>query len=531
MRGDGAHPPEALPQLLAASIEGGHRFVLGSRLADRRGAVRSGMSFARLAAHALATGVLNRVLGLRVRDYLTSFRVLHTRPLRRIPFHLDADDRIFDPHLLLQLRSLGVTPHEVAVAGTWREDDAARQELDHARRAATVAVVYRLHQIHVVRRGRYLVDTGVDYTFKWSEHGSHMQIVDLIRPETRVLDLGCSQGLLARPLTEKGVRVVGVDGRPAGEDLAEELEDYLQRDLELPLEIPKGRDFDYVVCADVIEHLKGRAQLLRSARRYLKADGRLIISTGNVAILVLPPLLLAGRFNYGPRGILDQDHADLYTRDSFRREVVAAGFRAHRRARDLAPLRARVRVHREEPLRAGCSLRLPRVRAALARLFAYQIDPRGADHHLRRGRDAPVEARRRRRADGNAAAAFAVSTAWHCVGAAMLRGERFSARRCSPRSSRVGTISFAGVAGHAAVRHVGRSPREPLPAAAVRAAKIRSDLGLRQLHRDPARPVHGRSGTPRALRPSHHGPQRLAQLPRALRASASSITPSRDPSR
>lgn len=327
MRGDGAHPPEALPQLLAASIEGGHRFVLGSRLADRRGAVRSGMSFARLAAHALATGVLNRVLGLRVRDYLTSFRVLHTRPLRRIPFHLDADDRIFDPHLLLQLRSLGVTPHEVAVAGTWREDDAARQELDHARRAATVAVVYRLHQIHVVRRGRYLVDTGVYYTFKWSEHGSHMQIVDLIRPETRVLDLGCSQGLLARPLTEKGVRVVGVDGRPAGEDLAEELEDYLQRDLELPLEIPKGRDFDYVVCADVIEHLKGRAQLLRSARRYLKADGRLIISTGNVAIWFYRLSLLAGRFNYGPRGILDQDHAHLYTRDSFRREVVAAGFR------------------------------------------------------------------------------------------------------------------------------------------------------------------------------------------------------------
>jgi 2-polyprenyl-3-methyl-5-hydroxy-6-metoxy-1,4-benzoquinol methylase len=327
MRGDGAHPPEALPELLAASLEGGHRFVLASRLADRRGAVRGGMSFARLAGHALATGLMNRMLGLRVRDYLTSFRVLHTRPLRRIPFHLDADDRIFDPHLLLQLRSLGVTPHEVAVAGTWREDDAAREEIDHVRRAATVAVAYRLHQLHLVRRGRYFVDTGVYYTFKWSEHGSHMQIVGLIRPETRVLDLGCSQGLLARPLKEKSVRVVGVDGRPADEDLAEELEDYLQRDLELPLEIPKGRDFDYVVCADVIEHLKGRAQLLRSARRYLKADGRLIISTGNIAIWFYRLSLLAGRFNYGPRGILDLDHAHLYTRDSFRREVVAAGFR------------------------------------------------------------------------------------------------------------------------------------------------------------------------------------------------------------
>jgi 2-polyprenyl-3-methyl-5-hydroxy-6-metoxy-1,4-benzoquinol methylase len=373
LRGDGSQPPEALPALLAASLDEGQPLVLASRLADRRGAVASGMPLARLSAHTLATGLMNRVLGLRVRDYLTSYRVLHTRPLRRLPFALDADDRVFDQHLLIQLRALGITPREVPVRAAWREDDARREELAHVLRATVVSVGYRLHQLHVIRRGRYFVDKGIHYTFKWSEHGSHMQIVGLIRPDTRMLDLGCSQGLLARPLRERGVRVVGVDGCPADENLAEELEDYLERDLELPLEIPKQRDFDYVVCADVIEHLKNRAQLLRGARRYLKPDGRLIISTGNIAIWFYRLSLLAGRFNYGPRGILDRDHAHLYTRDSFRREVEAAGFRVVAERVTSLPFEVVFESTGRSRLVRGLSASYHLLARAWPELFAYQV--------------------------------------------------------------------------------------------------------------------------------------------------------------
>jgi methionine biosynthesis protein MetW len=177
----------------------------------------------------------------------------------------------------------------------------------------------------VIRRGRYFVDHGVHYTFKSAEASSHMQIVRAIAPGSNVLDLGCSQGLLAAPLREKGVRVVGVDVRPA-QEAASALEAYYARDLEQPLEIPTGRVFDYVVVSDVIEHLRNRLEVLRSARRYLKQDGRLIISTPNVALWFYRLSLLIGRFEYGPRGVLDETHVHLFTRASFRRLVEKAGF-------------------------------------------------------------------------------------------------------------------------------------------------------------------------------------------------------------
>jgi len=322
MRGDGTHPPEALPALLQPALVDGRPVVFASRRGERRG---SGMSITRALAHALAAGLQNRVLGLRQRDYLSSFRVYATEALACVPFQLDSNDRSFDVELAIQLRALGTAVCEVTVGRAWREGPSARDELAHVWRALRAAVDYRLHQLHLTRDGRYLVDHGIHYTLKHSVTGSHMQIVDAIAPGSRVLDLGCSQGLLARPLREKQVRVSGVDAG-APHRLAEELEEYFRRDLEEPLELPTGRVYDYVVVADVIEHLRNRQHLLRSARRFLREDGRLLISTPNVALWFYRLSLLVGRFEYGPRGVLDRTHVHLYTRATFRREVERAGF-------------------------------------------------------------------------------------------------------------------------------------------------------------------------------------------------------------
>jgi len=319
MRGDGAHPPEEIPRLIGLAVADPARMVLATRRGGGRGG--QGGRFLRR----MSTIAQNRILGLRLRDYHTSFRLYPGEALRRIPFQLDSDGRLVDAEVILQMRALGVTIHEAPLIDGVAGDGSGCDDLVHRIRACTTAIGYRLHQFHVTRNGRYLVDHDVHYTLKSSNTGSHVQIVDAIEPGSRVLDLGCSYGLMARPLLAKSVRMTGVDTAP-GEHLAKELEHYHQRDLELPLELPYGRIFEYVVCADVIEHLKNRNQLLRSVRRYLKSDGRLIISTPNVALWFYRLSLLVGRFEYGPRGVLDETHVHLYTGSTFRREVEKAGF-------------------------------------------------------------------------------------------------------------------------------------------------------------------------------------------------------------
>jgi len=264
MRGDATHPPEKLPELIQLALADPARFVL----ATARGRSRSAAS--RRSTRRVSTFIQNRILGLRLRDYRTSFRLYPSEALARIPFQLDADDALFDTEIILQLRALGIPILETSFGDTeGRDPDTSGPSLDVL--ACATAVGYRLHQIHLTRDGRYLVDHDIHYTLKRSGTGSHVQIVSAIAEGSAVLDLGCSNGLLARPLLEKNVRVTGVDAGP-GERLSKELAGYYQRDLELPLELPYERVFDYVVCADVIEHLQNRAQLLRGARRYLKPD-------------------------------------------------------------------------------------------------------------------------------------------------------------------------------------------------------------------------------------------------------------------
>jgi 2-polyprenyl-3-methyl-5-hydroxy-6-metoxy-1,4-benzoquinol methylase len=301
LRPDDRHPPERLGELLDAAL-GGAQLVVAARRGRARG-----------------RSLLDRVLALDLGDWASPYRVLACSALRRVPFHLNQDGRGFDTELAIQFRALGA---RLAAVECDLEGDSSFSPSE----ALRTAFGYRAHQLHLTRDGKWFVDRDVRYTLKSHASSSHAQVLDAIRPGALVLDLGCSQGVLAAPLARKGVQVVGVDVRsPAEVSLA--LARYYQHDLEQPLAIPEGRVFDYVVCSDVIEHVLRRAELLASVRRYLKPDGRLLISTPNIAIWFYRLSLLVGRFEYGPRGVLDETHVHLFTRATFRREIESAAFR------------------------------------------------------------------------------------------------------------------------------------------------------------------------------------------------------------
>jgi 2-polyprenyl-3-methyl-5-hydroxy-6-metoxy-1,4-benzoquinol methylase len=192
--------------------------------------------------------------------------------------------------------------------------------------AAGISIGYRLHQLHILRRGTYFVDLGEKYTLKRNRHSSHMQILDAIPRGSRVLDLGCGQSLLAEEFARKNVILIGVDKIPEDQASAA-IHQYVRRDLEEPLNLPFGREFDYVVLSDLIEHINNRDAVMESLRRFLKLNGRLIISTGNIAIWFYRLSLLIGRFEYGARGILDRTHVYLFTFDTFARFLKRNGYR------------------------------------------------------------------------------------------------------------------------------------------------------------------------------------------------------------
>lgn len=164
------------------------------------------------------------------------------------------------------------------------------------------------------------------YTFKHNRYSSHNQVLDMITPQSRVMDIGCGKGLLSGRLARMGCEVIGVDREAGDASFVADMECYIQHDLECPMPPVPGGPFDYVIAADVLEHLRNRKQLLMGITSNLKPQGTLIASTGNIALFAYRFLLLLGRFEYREKGILDEDHVHLFTLSSFCSELEDSGF-------------------------------------------------------------------------------------------------------------------------------------------------------------------------------------------------------------
>jgi len=159
-------------------------------------------------------------------------------------------------------------------------------------------------------------------------HGGHAKLLELVGEGKRVLDIGCSSGYLARPLVARGCTVVGIEQDPvAAEEAREVCAEVLVGDAET-VELPfEPASFDVVLCGDLIEHLRDPESFLARVRPLLRSDGRLVLTTPNVANWANRIGLLAGRWRYTDRGILDRTHLHLFTRATLVETLRRAGYR------------------------------------------------------------------------------------------------------------------------------------------------------------------------------------------------------------
>lgn len=143
----------------------------------------------------------------------------------------------------------------------------------------------------------------------------------------RVLEVGCSAGMVSAALQAQGCRVTGIEIDPAAARAAQPFcERVLVGDIEQMDLATVGRDYDVLLLADVLEHLREPVPVLRSLGRLLAGEGYAVISVPNVANWAMRLALLAGRWSYTDRGILDRTHLRFFTLKTLRAAIREAGF-------------------------------------------------------------------------------------------------------------------------------------------------------------------------------------------------------------
>lgn len=325
LHGDAQYAPEQLPDLIYLAVKYGDSVVLGSRMIKRTHAIAGGMPLYKWIGNQVLTKFENIILGLRLSEYHTGYRLYPTKILNKIPFEENTNDFHFDTQIIIQCRALNAKIQEVPIRTFYGDEVCRVRGLKYALNVCLSVLEYRLHQLHIIRRPRYLIDRECVYSFKRSPYSSHQVILSLIDKPGLALDLGGGNGLLTAALKEKGIDSIGVDIEDPAKVTAPFLK-YYRVDLNNYKELNFKREFDYIILADVLEYLQSPMDLLRHTRQFLKPEGKIIISLPNIAIWFYRISLLIGRFNYGEKGILAKGHLRFYTLNTARQLINRSGY-------------------------------------------------------------------------------------------------------------------------------------------------------------------------------------------------------------
>ena len=147
--------------------------------------------------------------------------------------------------------------------------------------------------------------------------------------KSMVLDVGCGMGALSEAIQNKGHIVWGIDlneeaAQIAAKRIAKVINDDLTDITSIKSEIGNQK-FDYLVFADILEHIYDPTNILKEYLAFLKDGGYVLISLPNTVAWTNRIKFLLGKFEYADTGIMDRDHIRFFTLKTAKNLVTSAG--------------------------------------------------------------------------------------------------------------------------------------------------------------------------------------------------------------
>lgn len=155
---------------------------------------------------------------------------------------------------------------------------------------------------------------------EFADGTSHKKILDQIKKGSVVLECGCASGYMTKYMKEKlGCKVYIVEYMPSYFEIAKQFaEDGVCGDLMADEWYQKFETlrFDYILFADVLEHLYDPLAVLKKAVSLLKEDGTFLVSLPNVGHNDILAKLWHGNWDYTNTGLLDNTHIRFWGRNN-----------------------------------------------------------------------------------------------------------------------------------------------------------------------------------------------------------------------
>ncbi len=312
LHGDGQYPPEMLEEIISPVFSKKYEAVFGSRMLVKGNARKGGMPFLRYQGNKLLTRFQNFLLGTGLTEFHSGFRAYSVNTLKEIPFKRNSNDFHFDTQIIIQLLLARKKIKEIPITTYYGEEIYRVNAINYAWNVLKDSIGVHLHNLSIFYKREFdVTPPSEEYQLKLDYLSSHTLAIDNTEKNSKVLDIGGGQGRIAHELRKKSCFVAGIDRcnleNPDGYDL------FYQEDLDFTSFDFDLSEFDTILMLDIIEHLADPEGFLDKLREKARLNQpKIIVTSPNIAFIVLRIQLLFGQFNYGKQGILDKTHKRLF---------------------------------------------------------------------------------------------------------------------------------------------------------------------------------------------------------------------------
>ena len=328
IHGDGQYAPEKLTELIEPFLNGEADAVFGSRMMNKGDALKGGMPFYKWIGNQVLTKFQNALLGTRLSEFHSGYRLYSTEALRQVPFERNSNDFHFDTEIIIQLVMKKLRIVELPIPTYYGDEICHVNGMRYAWDVCRAVLRSKFHERGLLYDRKY--DVGPveeNYGLKLGFTSSHTLAVARVRPDGDVLDVGCGRGYVAEEFAKTARRVTAIDQYVPASSSNPKVEFYAANlDAgKLPVDVSQ---YDQIFMLDIIEHLRDPVDFmekLRAATGYKRPE--IVLTTANIGFFVTRIMLFFGHFNYGRKGILDRTHTRLFTFSSLRELLDETGYK------------------------------------------------------------------------------------------------------------------------------------------------------------------------------------------------------------
>ncbi len=330
VHGDGQYAPEYLETLVEPLHDEKNDAVFGSRMINKNGAIKGGMPLYKYLGNKILTFYQNILFNKNFTEFHSGYRIYKVQSLKKIPYELNNNDHSFDNEIIIQFLLANLNIKELPIPTYYGEEISYVNGFKYAFQVLIANLKAKIQRYGIFYDRKYSFKSSDTDNYKLKEDfdSPHQRIINEVKQNSNILDIGCHSSKLAKILKEnKNCKITAID---KNEDLKNNpsFEEYIPYDLDNGLPDLNYNKYDYILLLDVIEHLKNPEEFVFKLKKKVDKNPKLkiIASTGNVGFLIIRLMLLFGSFNYGNRGILDKTHTRLFTFASFKNLLIQNGF-------------------------------------------------------------------------------------------------------------------------------------------------------------------------------------------------------------